>query len=95
MLMFLTTWRTIQVRVRPNDYLVFQDNDEEHPRSSSWREGSLLAWADKGEWSVKKIPNDKRLESEWTWFQIGFEPMFADYTRSGTLFVVVSLAEVW
>ena len=28
------------------------------------------------------------------WFRIGFEPVFVDYTKHGTWFIVISLVEV-
>lgn len=107
--MFVTTWHTIRVRVHPSDYLVFQDYDGTYYTKymsetkgnslamkmlySIWKGDGLFAWADKGEWVIEKI-TDQQLKSEWKWFRIGFKPMFVDYTKSGTWFVVFSLAEV-
>ena len=50
--------------------------------------------ADTGQWETVRIVGDEQLQSEWNWFRIGFEPMFTDYTKSGTWFVLVSLFEV-
>lgn len=110
LLIFVTTWRTIRVRVHPNDYLVFRYYDETYYTKymneiegdthmkkmliSTWRGESLFGWADRGHWETVQIKSDQRLEAEWNWFRIGFEPMFADYTKSGTWFVLISLFEV-
>ena len=61
---------------------------------SSWSEDySLFSWADKGQWETVKTEN-RQLSREGDWFRIGFEPVFVDYTKRGTWFVMVSLVEV-
>lgn len=107
-LMLTTVWRTILVRVRPNVLLVFNSyaDDGVDPSSpndnhtfisrfkSSWKEDhSLFSWADKGQWETAPT-GDRQTSREGDWFRIGFEPVFVDYTKSGTWFVVISLVEV-
>lgn len=56
-------------------------------------EHSVFAWAKKGVWSTADTEDDtKRRLIDW--FRIGFEPLFADYTQSGSWFAVYSLLEV-
>ncbi|CAM9990283.1 unnamed protein product, partial [Ascophyllum nodosum] len=105
LLMFVTTWRTIRLRVHPNEFLVFRYFNEGYATNASplvvlrkafcafWREQSLFVGADTGQWETVRIVGDEQLQSEWNWFRIGFEPMFTDYTKSGTWFVLVSLFE--
>lgn len=45
-----------------------------------------------GSWETVKTENP-RLKKEWDWFRIGWEPVFADYTKRGTWFVMVLLCE--
>lgn len=107
-LMLGTVWRTILVRVRPNVLLVFNSYaddgvDSTSPNGnrtfisrfkSSWKEDySLFSWADKGQWETAQT-GDRQASREGDWFRIGFEPVFVDYTKSGTWFVVISLVEV-
>lgn len=106
--MFVTVYRTVRWRVHPHDHLVFQHYpDGEHgdaPNSrppgfcskfkTSWAEDySLLSWADKGQWETV-VTEDSQAVRERDWFRIGFEPIFVDFAKSGTWFVVISLAEV-
>lgn len=37
---------------------------------------------------------DETRRRKGNWFRIGFEPLFVDFIKSGTVFVVVSLFEV-
>lgn len=103
-LMFVTVWRTILVRVRPDVLLVFNvyaDGDGSNGSRSflsrfqtSWAEDySLFSWADKGQWETAQTEN-RVVSREGDWFRIGFEPVFVDYTKSGTWFVLISLIEV-
>lgn len=106
--MFVTTWRTIRLRVHPNDFLVYRYYDDTHYRevtggdgsfrsrfTTSWRQHSLFSWADKGQWEATTTRSvNQELHREWNWFRIGFEPMFVDYTKSGTWLVPISLIEV-
>ncbi|CAM9210583.1 unnamed protein product, partial [Scytosiphon promiscuus] len=53
---------------------------------------SMFAWADKGHWeSVESSDQDHNREANW--FLIGFEPIFVDFTKTGSWFVVYSLTE--
>lgn len=61
---------------------------------SSWTEDySLFSWADKGQWETVQTEN-RQLSREGDRFRIGFEPVFVDYTKRGTCFVMISLVEV-
>lgn len=61
---------------------------------SSWREDhSLFSWADRGQWET--VPTmDGSVQREGDWFRIGFEPVFVDYTKRGSWFVLETLMEV-
>lgn len=61
--------------------------------SSLTESNSLFAWADKGQWETVETEN-RRISREGDWFRIGFEPIFVDYTKLGTWFIVISLVEV-
>eukprot|EP00752_Nemacystus_decipiens_P006426 g5789.t1 len=55
-------------------------------------EQSMFAWANKGEW--RTAPTDDMAELRLgDWFRIGFEPLFADFTQSGSWFAVYALLE--
>lgn len=53
----------------------------------------MLAWATKGVWRTADNVNgtERKLVD---WFRVGFEPLFADFTQSGSWFAVYSLLEV-
>lgn len=104
--MFVIVWRTVSVRVRPNDLLVFapiaDGANGNAPNSgrgflskfkTSWNENySLFSWADKGRWeTVQSV--DPQAVREGDWFRIGFEPVFVDYTKSGTWFAMFCFVE--
>lgn len=104
-LMFVTAWRTILVRVRPDDLVVFKPCIHEDLAANDcrcvlsrvktdWKEGrSLFSWADKGQWHTVQTSNeDTRREGDQ--FRIGFEPLYVDFTKSGAWFVVISLGQV-
>ncbi|CAM9953326.1 unnamed protein product, partial [Ectocarpus sp. 4 AP-2014] len=107
LLMFATVVRTLFVRVRPDELLIFKTYDEDGTNGnapngrggflsrfkSSWAENySLFSWADKGQWETVQTPN-RNITREGDWFRIGFEPVFVDYTKRGTWFIVISLVE--
>ncbi|CAM9523853.1 unnamed protein product [Ectocarpus sp. 6 AP-2014] len=107
LLMFATVVRTLFVRVRPDELLIFKTYDEDGTNGnapncrggflsrfkSSWAENySLFSWADKGQWETVQAPN-RNITREGDWFRIGFEPVFVDYTKRGTWFIVISLVE--
>lgn len=95
-------WR----KVHPNDSIVFKassDDDENSDQStrgfaarvktSLKEDHSMFSWADKGQWeSVETSDTDVKRERDW--FRIGFEPLFVDFTKNGSWFVVYSLVEV-
>ena len=60
----------------------------------SWAEdSSLFSWADRGQWETVQTVN-RQVRREGDWFRIGFEPVFVDYTKRGTWFIVITLVEV-
>ena len=62
---------------------------------SSWRRGSsMFSWADKGQWETVTTSGDLDVIRDGDWFRIGFEPVFVDYTKAGTWFILISLVEV-
>lgn len=77
-----------------------QGRERDVPRSirdvwNHMKNGSLLSLFDKGAWETVMVGDDQSEKvREWDWFRIGFEPMFVDYTASGTWFVSVLLVEV-
>ncbi|CAN0588780.1 unnamed protein product, partial [Laminaria digitata] len=68
---------------------------------------SLTAWADAGQWvTVEKFHRESRPEGdgfqitidedarrEGDRFRIGFEPLFVDFTKAGSWFMVYSLVQ--
>eukprot|EP00903_Cladosiphon_okamuranus_P018718 g17231.t1 len=103
MLMLTMTARTHRVRVRSDALIVFNPKRGD-PAANSTRsvfskvasslkkDHSLFAWADKGQWeTVNTTEEDTKREA--TWFRIGFEPLFADFTKAGSWFIVYTLAE--
>lgn len=101
--MFLTTWRTLLVRILPADSLVaFKPLSSEESSASGrlarFRETfvedlSLFSWADRGEWETLDVDN-RGLRRNGDWFRVGFEPMFADYRKFGVWMVLVELVQV-
>lgn len=54
---------------------------------------SLFAWADRGAWeTVETADEQTRLEGDQ--FLIGFEPLFVDFTKNGSWFMMFCLLEV-
>ena len=93
------------VRVRSDALIVFNPkHDADDPAASSTRgifskvvsslkkDHSLFTWADKGQWETVNA-TDEDIKREATWFQIGFEPLFADFTKAGSWFIVYTLVE--
>lgn len=109
--MVVLVFRTIYVRVCPDDIIVFETTtDADDPEGgggdqqqqptflsrvkAGWDESSsLLAWADKGQWTTTEKA-DREAHREGDWFRIGFEPLFVDFTKHGALFMVLSLIKV-
>ena len=61
---------------------------------TSWTKNySLFSWADKGQWETVQMEN-REVSRQGDWFRIGFEPVFVDYTKRGTWFIMISLIEV-
>ncbi|CAN0570525.1 unnamed protein product, partial [Laminaria digitata] len=68
---------------------------------------SLIAWADAGQWmTVERVHRESRPEDDWFQitvdegarregdrFRIGFEPLFVDFTKAGSWFMVYSLVQ--
>ncbi len=104
-LMLLVVWRIVLVRVRPDVLLSFEPCDRDTNdgiriggRSrlrSAWRTGNgLFSSADKGQWETIGAGHLRSWGREIDWFRVGFEPVFASYTKRGVWFVVISLLEV-
>lgn len=108
--MTLVILRTIYLRVYPNEYIVFNDYGDEGVNHNaalvagrrnfisklrrSWSvDQNLFAWADKGRWKTDQAQG-LQARQEGDRFRQGFEPMFVDFTKYGTLFVVLFLVEV-
>ena len=103
--MLVSVWRTIFVRVRSDALIEFKpvSNDESQLNNvrgffakfrASWlQDYSLFSWAETGQWQTVKVV-DEATRREGNWFRIGFEPLFVDYTKSGSFFAVVALVEV-
>eukprot|EP00903_Cladosiphon_okamuranus_P014706 g13628.t1 len=53
---------------------------------------SSFAWAKKGDWMTAYTGDPEKLRLG-DWFRIGFEPLFADFTQSGSWFAVYTLLE--
>ena len=98
--------RLNSVRVRSDALIVFNPkHDPDDPAASSTptmfskavsslkKDHSLFTWADKGQWETVKT-TDEDITREATWFRIGFEPLFADFTKAGSWFIVYTLVEV-
>eukprot|EP00904_Undaria_pinnatifida_P013948 jgi/Undpi1/9684/HiC_scaffold_27.g12140.m1 len=75
---------------------------------ANWKEShSLISWADTGQWvTVEKTYTESRPEDDWIQtivdedsrregdrFRIGFEPLFVDFTKTGSWFMVYSLVQ--
>ena len=100
-LMILLVSRTFLRKVRPHDSIVFKDgsNDEStHSFAAKVKNGlkedhSMFAWANKGEWESVES-SDTQVKRDRDWFRIGFEPLFVDFTKNGSWFIVYMLVEV-
>ncbi|CAN0484795.1 unnamed protein product, partial [Scytosiphon promiscuus] len=49
-------------------------------------------WANKGQWESVETQDNKN-QRERDWFRIGFEPIFVDFTKNGSWFIVYTLIE--
>ncbi|CAN0169641.1 unnamed protein product [Scytosiphon promiscuus] len=54
---------------------------------------SLFAWADTGSWETVET-TDEQTRREGDQFRIGFEPLFIDFTKNGSWFMMFYLVEV-
>ena len=103
--MLVSIWRTIFVRVRSDSLIEFKpaSNDESQVDTihdffaklkAGWSQNySLFSWAKTGQWQTVEVA-DEGIRREGNWFRIGFEPLFVDYTKSGSFFAVAALVEV-
>lgn len=105
--MVMLSYRTFRVRVRPDALIVFKPNLEPGDDLDSDRKRSLLskiktglvedhsmfAWADQGSWKTVET-EDEETRREGDQFRIGFEPLFVDFTKRTSWFMVYSLVEV-
>ncbi|CAM9250711.1 unnamed protein product [Hapterophycus canaliculatus] len=61
-------------------------------KTSLLSNNSMFGWADKGQWeSVESSGSEGKTERDW--FRIGFEPIFIDFTKKGSWFIIYSLIE--
>lgn len=105
--MITAVWRIVKLRVLPDAVLVFTYYDRESDpdvandspgllskiKTSLLNDQSLFAWADTGEWETARVEGSQTVR-EGDWFRIGFEPIFVDFTKSGTWYIIVSLVQV-
>ncbi|CAN0390075.1 unnamed protein product, partial [Ascophyllum nodosum] len=98
-LMVAIVSRAILVRVLPESLIEFRYFPSDAEDGSNWlsrvqngwkEERSLLAWADRGRWYTVETSDEEQWR-EGNWFRIGCEPLFVDFTKSGTWFVIFSL----
>lgn len=101
MLVILVT-RALFMRVLPESLIEFRYFPKEDGVSSTWlsrvqkswtEERSVLAWANQGRWHTIETTDEGKMR-EGNWFRIGFEPLFVDFTKSGTWFMIFSLVKV-
>lgn len=110
LLMIAMVYKTFQARVRPDALIIFTPNardeceagDSDDVRKPSFlsrvwdgvkNDHSLFAWADTGAWeTVETTDEQTRLEGDQ--FRIGFEPLFIDFTKNGSWFMMFYLLEV-
>ena len=97
LLLFMMVWRAIVVRVLPDVLLVFKrfeaNQNRQHGFFTRMRTKSLLgysifSWADKGEWETVTTSGDVETIRNGDWFRIGFEPVFVDYTKEATWYIL-------
>ena len=100
--MILMVSRTVFLRVLSDSLIEFRYYSKGYGRDKSWlsnvrkgweEERSLFTWANRGQWQTVETTNEAK-QREGNWFRIGFEPLFVDFTKAGTVFVIVSLFEV-
>ena len=105
--MTLAILRTIFLRIYPNEYIVFNEcgdggngnapvgrrNFFSRVMRSLSEDHKLFAWADKGQWGSDQ-EQSLQARREGDRFRKGFEPVFVDFTKEGTLFVVLFLVQV-
>ena len=91
------------MRVLPDVLLVFKrfeaNENSQHGFFTRMRTKSLLgysmfSWADKGEWETVTTSGDVETIRNGDWFRIGFEPVFVDYTKEGTWYLLISFVQV-
>lgn len=97
--------RTLFVRVRPDTIIAFEPNEDAEDAPGSKRsflsrikagvneDHSLFGWADKGAWKTAESP-DEEAKRVGDWFRIGFEPVFVDFTKTGSWFAAFALVQV-
>lgn len=56
-------------------------------------DGSFFSWADTGQWVTAERGNQEA-KREGDSFRIGFEPIFVDFTKTGSWFMAFSLLQV-
>lgn len=104
------TTRTVFSKVKPDDHIAFKPCADDVGRTGGLRDRSaasfgskvktsllsnhsMFGWADKGQWESVDTPGSEG-KSERDWFRIGFEPIFVDFTKNGSWFMIYTLVEV-
>lgn len=106
-IMVMAVWRVIKLRIHPDAVLVFIYYDHESDadtaicspgvlskcKTSLVNQDGLFSWADRGRWEAAGS-EDSQTVRERNWFRIGFEPIFVDFTKPGTWYILISLVQV-
>lgn len=100
-MMVILVTRALFMQVLPGSLIEFRYFSKEDVCSNwlsriqkSWEEErSVLAWANQGRWHTIETTDEGKMR-EGNWFRIGFEPLFVDFTKSGTWFMIFSLVKV-
>ena len=103
--MILFVSRSFMRKVHRNEDIVFKASSENDQNSDPSTRGfaakvkiglkkhhSMFFWANKGQWESVET-SDTELKQERDWFRIGFEPIFVDFTKKGSWFIIYTLLE--
>ncbi|CAM9352767.1 unnamed protein product, partial [Hapterophycus canaliculatus] len=105
-LMIVMAFLTFHLRVRPDALIVFNARSPEDGNGAGAsliskvctgvkEDQSMFAWADTGAWETAESTKERGYsEAEADQFRIGFEPLFIDFTKMGSWFMIFCLLEV-
>lgn len=99
--MLASICRTIAVRLSSKEIVQFREVSPEDDVGSLALSSTTVSSgargfffrADKGTWCTALTTNEI-VRHERTWFRIGFEPLFVNFTQSGVWFTMLFLIEV-